>query len=71
MRLCLSPWPRAFLSLALASDFFCVLGLESCALDFTPGDYDFTGRTPESDLSLKCVIYIVCFTLNCRTLVVL
>ena len=67
----LGPWLRAFLSLALASDVFCVLGLESCVLDSASGDYDFTGRTPESGLSLKCVIYIVCFTLNCRTLVVL
>ena len=34
------PWPREclsseWLSLALASDFFCVLGLEPCVLDFT------------------------------------
>ena len=34
------PWPREVLSserlsLALASDFFGVLGLESCVLDFT------------------------------------
>ena len=42
------PWPRAFLSLsserlslALASDFFCVLGLglEPCVLDSTSDDY--------------------------------
>ena len=76
-------WPRAYLSLAwrrpvlgravlgLGLGFFCVLGLEPCVLDSTSGDYDFTERTPESSLSLKCVIYIVCFTLNCRTLVVL
>ena len=33
------PWPRDGLSwerLYLASDFFCVLGLESCVLDSTP-----------------------------------
>ena len=34
------PWPRECLSserlsLALASDFFCVLGLEACVLDST------------------------------------
>ena len=34
------PWPRECLSserlsLALASDFFCVLGLEPCVLDST------------------------------------
>ena len=38
LRLC--PWPRECLSserlsLALASDFFCVLGLEPCVLDST------------------------------------
>ena len=70
------PWPREGLSsegLSLALDFFCVLGLglEPCVLDYTSGDYDFTGRTPESGLSLKCVICIVYFTLNCRTLVML
>ena len=36
------PWPREVLSserlsLALASDFFCVLGLEPCVLDSTSG----------------------------------
>ena len=31
------PWPRECLSLALASDFFCVLGLEPCVLDSTSG----------------------------------
>ena len=33
------PWPREVLSskrLSFASDFFCVLGLEPCVLDFTP-----------------------------------
>ena len=38
------PWPRECLSserlfLALASDFFCVLGLEPCVLDSTSGTY--------------------------------
>ena len=32
------PWPREGLSLALASKFFCVLGLEPCVLDSTSGD---------------------------------
>ena len=34
------PWPRAFLFLALASDFFCVLGLglEPCVLDSTSSE---------------------------------
>ena len=61
------------LVLGLGFGFFCVLGFEPCVLDSIFGDYDFTGRTPESGLSLKFVIYIVCFTLNsnCRTLVVL
>ena len=39
----LGSWPRPQegLSLALASKFFCVLGLalEPCVLDFTSGDY--------------------------------
>ena len=45
----LGPWPRAFLSsasrgavLVLGSDFFCVLGLEPCVLDFTSGAYRHT-----------------------------
>ena len=38
------PWPRECLSserlsLALASDFFCVLGLEPCVLDSTSAYY--------------------------------
>ena len=38
------PWPRECLSserlsLALASDFFCVLGLEPCVLDSTSANY--------------------------------
>ena len=36
----LTPWPREGLSSegpSLASDFFCVLGLEPCVLDFTSG----------------------------------
>ena len=38
------PWPRECLSserlsLALASDFFCVLGLKPCILDSTSGNY--------------------------------
>ena len=38
------PWPREVLSLerlslALASDFFCVLGLEPCVLDSTSGNW--------------------------------
>ena len=37
------PWPQECLSserlsLTLASDFFCVLGLESCVLDSISGD---------------------------------
>ena len=40
----LGPWPRECLSserlsLALASDFFCVLGLEPCVLDSTFASY--------------------------------
>ena len=36
------PWPRECLSserLSLASDFFCVLGLEPCVLDSTSADH--------------------------------
>ena len=36
------PWPREGLSserLSLASDFFCVLGLEPCVLDSTSANY--------------------------------
>ena len=40
------PWPRECLfserlSLALASDFFCVLGLEPCVLDSTSANNTF------------------------------
>ena len=35
-------WPREGLSLALASDFVCVLGLEPCVLDSTSGICAFT-----------------------------
>ena len=42
------PWPRECLSserlsLALASDFFCVLGLEPCVLDSTSDCYTAIG----------------------------
>ena len=43
------PWPRECLSserlsLALASDFFCVLGLEPCVLNFTSAVFLFGAK---------------------------
>ena len=36
LHLCPSPWPRAFLSLTLASDFFVSLALASSLVSLTP-----------------------------------
>ena len=62
------PWPRECLSserlsLALASDFFCVLGLglglEPCVLDSTSGGYLFLGKS-------LLVVLLQKFTLACE-----
>ena len=63
------PWPRKCLSserlsLALASDFFCFLGLEPCVLDSTSGDYfvivDYFFKYPEVvPLSVKTAQSVV------------
>ena len=61
------PWPREGLSseelsLALASDFFCVLGHEPCVLDSTSAqfsNYEFT--TP----MCPGVVFVISFVLFC------
>ena len=55
------PWPRECLSserLSLASDFFCVLGLEPCVLDST-SDY-WVEFSP---------IFLICITSKLKTLI--
>ena len=57
------PWPRVGLSseglsLVLASEFFCVLGLEPCVLNSTSGNYIFIhqvtlARRQQRDLSVS------------------
>ena len=51
------PWPQEGLSsegLSLASDFFCVLGLEPCVVDSTSGKYFKMSCFFSFLLSLRC-----------------
>ena len=61
------PWPRECLSskrLSLASDFFCVLGLEPCVLDSTSGFYNLEILDHFFGFTLKSNRFLVRFVTN-------
>ena len=54
------PWPRECLSserLSLASDFFCVLGLEPCVLGSTSGGYVGADATSSPPFTLATALH--------------